>query len=116
MTKIGIAYEPHVVVSAELLAQSLCNDKNSVAMRCVNKFPIADSMFPFLLQLSSAFETAYIVISDSPESSGWISKELHVQHSIGNFTNLRPAFLTAKHIPMWWQASDPARYILVDHI
>ncbi|VEP13803.1 hypothetical protein H1P_220044 [Hyella patelloides LEGE 07179] len=66
-------------------------------------FPTGDAMLPFLYTLSEKFDIAFILISNSVNSSVWISKELKVQHhSLNSCKNIYPVFLTKADVPSWW--------------
>ena len=66
-----------------------------------------------LADLAGAYDTAFIVISDAG-SLAWIAKELHVQHSLGRFKNVRPAFPSTTDIPARWRESGPESYTTIE--
>ena len=105
MANIGIVYEPTMADAADALAQIQRQNGHSIKLICRDKFPIADAMFWFLANLSSNFSEAFILISGLADSnlSTWISKELCMQHGMGNFATVRPVFATADAVQPWWK-------------
>ncbi|MBT9312613.1 hypothetical protein [Leptothoe kymatousa] len=114
MAKINIAHETSSAAAAEKHAQKLRRNGETVTLICRETFPIADAMFPFLAHLSATADYTLILLppSSTSSSSVWISKELHLQHSLGNFTNIYPAFSNHTDVPRWWATEDSTVRIL----
>jgi hypothetical protein len=108
-----IIYKHNTISQAKLLANCFKQPRDRVVLISKKRFPIADAMFPFLLNLSSNYYAAFVVISDSDTSFLWISKELKRQQSIGNFANVYPAFCPEIVIPDWWSDRD-SRFLILD--
>ena len=121
MKKICIAHESKTTDKARLLAEYLTKrdrrrrafSEREIIFLCKDPFPIADAMLPFLANLSSKFDAAFVVIDRSNQSSIWLSKELKVQHNIGNCTNVYPALLTERNISDWWLEQD-SHFVNID--
>jgi hypothetical protein len=104
MAKICIIHESQEIDEAECCVREICQDNDEVELVCNDRFPIADSMFPFLFSLSSKFDKIFVIISGRKDSilSTWISREMMMQQLMGNFTNLYPVFSTLDDMQPWW--------------
>ena len=60
----------------------------------------------FLFNLSSRFDATFVIISDSPQASIWLSREIAMQCSSDNCYNIYPVFLNYTDIPDWWLGND----------
>lgn len=111
---VSIVYEPETKKSAQVIANKLVDQDYIVELKLFDKFPVADAMNPFFAQLSTNYDFAIVVISDHSESSHWISKELSLQkHSLGQFTNIYPAFINSFNISKWW-LNDIDQIVILD--
>ena len=71
-------------------------------------------MLPFLFNVSSRNDFAFILISDSDSFLGWIARELKMQQShLESCLNVCPVFLSASYIRDYWLGSDN-RYFVFD--
>jgi hypothetical protein len=115
MAKICIVHESREIDKVEYFIGELCQDSDEVKLICNDRFPIADSMFSFLFFLSSKFDKSFVIISGRKDSilSTWISREMVIQQSIGNFTNVHPVFSTLDDIQPWWIGDE--KVIILSH-
>jgi hypothetical protein len=104
MTNICIVCEPSQIDIVQPVVRRIRQNGDKVHLLCRDSFPIADSMFSFFHALSSKFDETFIVISSKSDSilSTWISRELMIQQSRGEFANVHPTFATVDDIQTWW--------------
>lgn len=112
---IGTIFETAMRNTAKELHQYFSEQKYYSEFYSRDSFPIGDAMFPLLYGISKKFDIAFILISNSINSSVWISKELRVQHSLGGCRNVYPIFLTEANIPPWWN-NEKREFITMDNL
>lgn len=111
---VSVVYESETKKLGQLIANKLVDQDYVVELKLFDKFPVADAIDPFLVQLSNNYEFAIVVISDYGESSHSVSKELSIQkHSLGKFTNIYPAFPNSFNISKWW-LDDTEQIVIID--
>jgi hypothetical protein len=115
MVRINIVHELQESNMVESFAEKLRQNGDEVMLACGDRFPTGDAIFGFLYRLSSKFDKTFIIISGQPDSilSIWISKELVIQQSLGNFTNIYPTFFTFNDIQPWWTAHE--KVVILSH-
>ena len=108
MAKISIVHEPTEINVVSDFALELQQNGDDIELICRDNFPVADAMLGFLHKLSTTFDRTFILISGKTDSilSTWISKELAIQHTGGNFSNVYPAFAKVEDIQEWWPIED----------